>query len=226
VGEGAHAIGRSAACAIVVDDDQVAERHALVLVTFAGTSIEDLGAPSGVWVNGTRVRGRRRLEIGDAIVVGQSQIVLRTGVTPPSSAPNDAPTLSGDDLSRRVDALRDRGLAETLPGDAASRVEIVFQLACGGHMDRASVISVARRVLKIAEATRSREWVGRFVTLHVSTRMAIDDSMLASFLDLLASVHGVDVALVDRYVAAPLAPAARERHLDEIRAVVAARAGR
>jgi FHA domain len=96
------AIGRSAACQLVLDDALVSRRHAQVLLLPDGKVwIEDLDSVNGVYVNGERIEKRVALEPGDRIVIGQQEMVLRalarSSLPPAQTQRFMAETLSGLD---------------------------------------------------------------------------------------------------------------------------------
>jgi DNA-binding CsgD family transcriptional regulator len=61
-------------------DTEVSRVHAVLERAGADWTVEDGGlSRNGTFVNGERVRGRRRLEDGDAILVGHTVLVFRSG---------------------------------------------------------------------------------------------------------------------------------------------------
>jgi hypothetical protein len=62
-------IGRAARCDVVLDDQTVSRRHALLLFRDGGWIVRDMGSKNGVTVNGTKV-GRCRLDPGDRLALG------------------------------------------------------------------------------------------------------------------------------------------------------------
>jgi pSer/pThr/pTyr-binding forkhead associated (FHA) protein len=65
-------VGRDGDVDIVLSDDAVSGRHALVMQDATGTSVEDLGSRNGTFVNEERVEGRRHLSDGDRLRVGNT----------------------------------------------------------------------------------------------------------------------------------------------------------
>jgi FHA domain len=85
-------IGRSADCQLSLDDPLVSRRHALLTVSEAGVSIEDLGSRNGVLTNGTRITGRQQLADGDKITIGGQEMFLLGAIEPSSThSPRSAP---------------------------------------------------------------------------------------------------------------------------------------
>jgi pSer/pThr/pTyr-binding forkhead associated (FHA) protein len=70
------AIGRDDNAGIVIEDEQVSRRHALVTAVDDGASIDDLGSTNGTWVNGARIVTPRRLVEGDELRVGGTRLRL------------------------------------------------------------------------------------------------------------------------------------------------------
>jgi predicted component of type VI protein secretion system len=77
--EGQFAVGRSAGCQLSLDDPLVSRRHALLVVSREGVTIEDLQSRNGVIVNGQRIGGRTPVKAGDKIVIGSQELTLLEG---------------------------------------------------------------------------------------------------------------------------------------------------
>jgi predicted component of type VI protein secretion system len=77
--EGQFAVGRSAGCQLSLDDPLVSRRHALLVVSKEGVTIEDLQSRNGVIVNGQRIGGRTPLRAGDKVVIGSQELTLLEG---------------------------------------------------------------------------------------------------------------------------------------------------
>jgi predicted component of type VI protein secretion system len=77
--EGQFAVGRNATCQLSLDDPLVSRRHALLIVTNDGVTIEDLQSRNGVLVNGRRIGGRVDLVVGDRILIGAQELTLLQG---------------------------------------------------------------------------------------------------------------------------------------------------
>ena len=68
-------IGRSADNeAALAGDDYASARHARVETRRDGVWLLDLGSTNGTWVNGERMDGNRRLNEGDVVRVGQTEL--------------------------------------------------------------------------------------------------------------------------------------------------------
>jgi predicted component of type VI protein secretion system len=77
--EGQFAVGRSAGCQLSLDDPLVSRRHALLVVSRDGVTIEDLQSRNGVIVNGQRIGSRTPVKAGDKIVIGSQELTLLEG---------------------------------------------------------------------------------------------------------------------------------------------------
>jgi predicted component of type VI protein secretion system len=74
--EGEFVIGRNASCQLSLDDPLVSRRHALLIVTSSGITIEDLQSRNGVLVNGQRISARTAVGAGDRITIGSQEMVI------------------------------------------------------------------------------------------------------------------------------------------------------
>lgn len=85
---GQFVIGRSADCQLSLDDPLVSRRHALLTVSGALVTVEDLGSRNGVLVNGTKIEGPQRLADGDTITIGgqEMQLFVPDSMSTPSSS--------------------------------------------------------------------------------------------------------------------------------------------
>jgi hypothetical protein len=70
-------VGRSASCKLSLDDPLVSRRHAVFFVTTDGVSIDDLASRNGVLVNGEKIKGATPLAVGDRILIGGQELILR-----------------------------------------------------------------------------------------------------------------------------------------------------
>jgi hypothetical protein len=109
LGIGEFSLGRSADCQLSLDDPLVSRRHALLIVSDDGVTIEDLQSRNGVSVNGEVVTGKAQLADGDRILIGSQELTLH------SSHPRDDDDME-DDLMRSA-----QGGTHTLPKITAVR---------------------------------------------------------------------------------------------------------
>jgi pSer/pThr/pTyr-binding forkhead associated (FHA) protein len=105
-------IGRGRDADLVLADELVSRRHALVTPTGPGAVVEDLGSRNGTFVNGQDIHGPAHLEPGDQLQLGVTLVELRSArqiaerpsavhpVPPPLAVPARAPDYlagTGDD---------------------------------------------------------------------------------------------------------------------------------
>jgi hypothetical protein len=69
-------IGSVAGNTVLLTDTGVSRKHVGIKRVDAGYELADLGSTNGVYVNGEKV-ARRKLEVGDVIRVGTTEIVFR-----------------------------------------------------------------------------------------------------------------------------------------------------
>ena len=67
---GSITIGRKQTCDLVLDDPQTSRVHARVIVGEQSAAIQDMSSGNGVLVNGRRISGLQRLDVGDRIQIG------------------------------------------------------------------------------------------------------------------------------------------------------------
>ena len=83
--EGEHVLGRDPDVEIFLNSPGVSRRHALIRISAARATIEDLGSKNGTFVGDQRVDGSRSLGDGDIIGVGSVKLTLRVLQTPSST---------------------------------------------------------------------------------------------------------------------------------------------
>lgn len=73
-------LGRARGVDFVVDAPLVSRVHCrLTAVPDGSLELEDLDSTNGTYLNGSRVRGRTRLEAGDHVGIGRVVLVVETG---------------------------------------------------------------------------------------------------------------------------------------------------
>ena len=75
---GENVVGRDKDAAICLDAASVSRHHARILVEGPRATLEDLGSKNGTRLNGERVSGTRELQDGDAIRLGEVQMLFRS----------------------------------------------------------------------------------------------------------------------------------------------------
>jgi DNA-binding winged helix-turn-helix (wHTH) protein len=83
--DGENLIGRTDDCAVRIDSPRVSRRHARILVTEGGASIEDLGSKNGTFVAKRIIHEPTPLADGDEIGVGSVVLLFRKGYGPGST---------------------------------------------------------------------------------------------------------------------------------------------
>jgi len=93
IGSDGIAIGRDAACGVVVAQNEVSRKHAEVVPVSLGYELRDFSA-NGVFVNGVRVAGPQVLSRADVIRVGSEEFRFYADVTPTNGAAAPTPLTS------------------------------------------------------------------------------------------------------------------------------------
>jgi DNA-binding winged helix-turn-helix (wHTH) protein len=78
-------IGRDPGAAVWLDDPSVSRRHARILVSADGATLEDLGSKNGTFLGETRVHAPTPLSDGDAVKIGSVPLLVRLFETPDST---------------------------------------------------------------------------------------------------------------------------------------------
>jgi pSer/pThr/pTyr-binding forkhead associated (FHA) protein len=66
--QGEMLVGREVECAITLNSGHISRYHAKINVSPNGVYLEDLHSTNGTFVNGTKIKGRVRLHIGDEVI--------------------------------------------------------------------------------------------------------------------------------------------------------------
>ena len=70
-------IGRSPECTLVLTDDFASGRHARLVPTESGWTVEDLGSTNGTQLDGAPLGGPRPAQAGSLLKIGRTVIELR-----------------------------------------------------------------------------------------------------------------------------------------------------
>jgi DNA-binding winged helix-turn-helix (wHTH) protein len=70
-------IGRDPGAAVFLDDKSVSRRHARIVISEEGATLEDLSSKNGTQVQGARIESRTPLSDGDKILVGEVPLTMR-----------------------------------------------------------------------------------------------------------------------------------------------------
>jgi hypothetical protein len=106
--EGQFAVGRSAGCQLSLDDPLVSRRHAVLVVSADGVTLEDLQSRNGVILNGQRITGRTDVRPGDTIVIGSQELTLLEGHEATAQETSDFPVGKRTLPKMRVTEIADR----------------------------------------------------------------------------------------------------------------------
>ena len=83
---GENIIGRAADACVSVASSRVSRRHARIIVTGGGATIEDLGSKNGTRVDEQLIDGPINLSHGDRIVIGPVLLIFRASRDEPSTS--------------------------------------------------------------------------------------------------------------------------------------------
>lgn len=75
--DGPVVVGRGAGVDAAIDDPFASDRHVMFDRIGGRLIVEDLGSTNGTLVNGRKVNGRRTLDRGDAVHIGQTIMEVR-----------------------------------------------------------------------------------------------------------------------------------------------------
>jgi len=78
-------LGRDPGAAVFLDDASVSRRHARILMSDEGATLEDLGSKNGTYLGEKRVESAEPLSDGDRIRVGSVSLTLRIYPMPDST---------------------------------------------------------------------------------------------------------------------------------------------
>ena len=252
---GRFTIGRSSGCHVVLDDPLVSRKHARIVVTRQGATIEDLHSINGVYVNGEPLLGEPRgLEDGDEVVVGTRAIAIaRLRAERPSLWPSDD-TLSGIDPVVPAEFEEEGPSADTrraglvgllaVTADRALRAggvtdaeQLLGELLMAVLRDAKSGKQVAPEIsmqamhdaLRLAESTATSAWFDYVVELLYYLKQLPSSELLERMEVVLEQLDGVDLPRLARYTAGVGAMAgadASQQRLARATQLLTARAGR
>jgi hypothetical protein len=72
-------VGRQRGNGLRIDDTGVSRQHARFVLLQDALWVQDLGSRNGIFVNGTRVVGQRRIADGDRVMLGDHVLEIRSG---------------------------------------------------------------------------------------------------------------------------------------------------
>lgn len=195
-------IGRAATCSLRINDSTVSRRHARIVVTAEGATIEDLESRNGVTVNGMSLRAPTRLVAGDHLRIGDTElsVVNATRALAPthdalravrvSVLPGAGPSLTDEVFQPTAPSAFLLGLAEKAL--ALGRLEeaewivkkfaeeIDARLGAGQSVTPETLAQTARVAIELATATGGAAWIDWVFDLHRALGRLIDAETIAA----------------------------------------------
>jgi DNA-binding winged helix-turn-helix (wHTH) protein len=95
VGEGTSIVGRDPDVEVRLDASTVSRRHARIVITEAGATLEDLGSKNGTFLCEQRVTSPAPLGDGDSIRIGSESMTFHRGPLATETAEQTVPTTRG-----------------------------------------------------------------------------------------------------------------------------------
>lgn len=69
-------IGRSEECNLRANSDAISRKHCAIVIEDQDVTIRDLGSQNGTYVNGSRIEGVQKLQMGDQLRVGPLEFLV------------------------------------------------------------------------------------------------------------------------------------------------------
>ena len=79
-------IGRSEECNLRANSDAISRRHCAIMVTETDVRIRDLGSRNGTFLNGERIEGEQKMQMGDQLRVGPLEFLVTFAQSPKKTA--------------------------------------------------------------------------------------------------------------------------------------------
>ena len=79
-------IGRDPGASVLIDDSSVSRRHARIIISDEGATLEDLGSKNGTLLQNTKVQSVVPLSDGDELKIGSIALTIRISPVPQSTA--------------------------------------------------------------------------------------------------------------------------------------------
>ena len=217
--EGKFMIGRAASCQLSLDDPLVSRNHAVISVSEAGVTVEDLGSRNGVKVNGARVEGVHKVTHGDQIMIGGQELLylFRRDVPADTLVQPATQRLQTFGL---LGVLADKALAlgrgeeaERLLGDQLNA--LLAELEGGRSVSTESLDRACEYSLKLASATLNGAWVDYIFRAYSAAQRPCPATVVDELYTVLRKVQKVSLSGLRSYLAilkektASLGPAER-----------------
>jgi hypothetical protein len=224
--EGGCLIGRGGDCQVIVDDGLASRRHAFLKISADRVTVQDLGSRNGVYVNGSRVVGSVPLEVGDNLIIGQTQFVLGEGMGVPPPRPSLRPSRAAgphpvpeprEDTGGKLDVtahaelltllgtVADKCIAQGRPEQAerllTRHLNQLMQAAKGSRLTDAKELELAAaNALKLASATGKGEWVEYIFELYGCARQLLPAPIIDGLYEAVRKAPPSQLSCVQRYL--------------------------
>lgn len=215
---GSYVIGRSEDCDVVLVSGRCSRKHARLVVTDEGATLEDLSSANGTFVNGQRITGPHSLADGDFVVVG-GELGLDVSFEPtePDAAPGERPSQSSPALEEApylppttkisadavLESVADHLIAKGQPEQAERALcrwlETALAAAENGKWREDALADMSVRcAAKLALALPSRRWVDFALQLSATLSLPLTAEHANLLNDAIVSA-GVSAAPLARY---------------------------
>lgn len=222
---GKYVIGRADDAEVVLRSTRTSRRHAEIVVTETGATIEDLKSANGTYVNGNPISEKRSLRSGDFIVIGDLGLDVTIesegaptrpvpAQPPPPVRPPPPPRRPAQDRfldepshpsTTRVNAgdvlvaVAERALEQGQPEQAERVLErwLVRALedARAGRIDPPMVDPALALSLKIGVGIRGRRWINHFFDLLTALTLPLAPDLAKAAVAAISQVRPDDQAL-------------------------------
>jgi len=99
-------IGRSEECNLRANSDAISRKHCAIVIEEQDVTIRDLGSRNGTYVNGSRIEGVQKLQMGDQLRVGPLEFLVthtdETAVKRPKPATAELVEANEDEMAGMV----------------------------------------------------------------------------------------------------------------------------
>jgi FHA domain-containing protein len=151
---GSMVLGRATDCQLVLYSSRVSRRHAMFTLTDAGLTVQDLGSANGVFVNGTRIDGRMKLDGGDEVLLGDELLIVIPGRPRPDAVFRATlPGIERDTLPNRLASVPAPQIRQAPPKtsmpDATVRADVLSLIG-----------KVADKMLAVGKAAEAERVLG------------------------------------------------------------------
>lgn len=75
--EGELLIGRGRECDLILEDQYISSSHVKIIHLGADLFIEDLSSANGTFINGTRIKGKVKVQLSDVLRIGHLELSFR-----------------------------------------------------------------------------------------------------------------------------------------------------